>query len=61
MLHLFMFLEILAADRSALLITVALCLSAFLALAAAFLCCKRDLVLASRTLLGFLTKQEGCT
>lgn len=54
---------ILAADRSALLITVALCLSASLttlALAAAFLLCKADFVLAYRNLSGFFTKHEGC-
>lgn len=62
MLCLFLFMWILAADRSALLITVALCLFASLftlALAAAFLFCKSDLVLAYRNLVGFFTKQEG--
>uniref|UniRef100_H3C1L0 Interleukin-1 receptor accessory protein-like 1 n=1 Tax=Tetraodon nigroviridis TaxID=99883 RepID=H3C1L0_TETNG len=50
------------ADRSVLLITVTLCLSASLislALAAAFLFCKPDFVLAYRNLSGIFTKPEA--
>lgn len=52
-----------AADRSALLITVVLCLSASLTalgLAAAFHYCKTDLALAYRNLWGVFTQREGC-